>query len=442
MSVFKPHSKSTKGDTPNSNYSVVSSFKSIGESTQNLPPDVETEQDNRVAPTPVAEGEVEQELGVVVLPSVPRYLVVCHALVGELGKSIVVATTRGERWENNSAFPAATYSQVLNGFNLLELNARPDNATSPQIVLTNPNLALFTTSIQNTEFVKIASNAGFNGEFEYNTTGNAKYYLYLGSNNIFTETNTPLTDTQLILMLDLGEKSAGRTLAHQLCLQGMSPVVLSKEETAVYSRRDYSAKLNEIYRLNLIEVKLVTRNVNMPYDGVCRDRNGYEIHECYLHANTPINEPGDETLYRFAVYKDTPTVSWSLYHLYANHNATIEYFGSVWMLDPYLPSCVVSKDDQGGVELKFYAGVEQNDDGTLIINEFSTRYTNSLFPATADFTNAFNSVTITQAEATQTLSYAPDIFNPLTNTNATTSNYYGLSDLGYTALVIGAASIT
>jgi hypothetical protein len=445
MAVFKPHSKSGISTHTPSQYSVASPFTPIGESTQNVPPDTTTQQDNRISPTPTAGDKSEDFGGVVVPPKQRRILAVFHALIAPKGESIVVAATCGVRGKFNTIIPEGQTTAVLSGFVETVLNEK-ERKKSTYII--NPDLSTFANvSFSGWSFVD--SNGGIFGENEYSAGQLLLVYLYFNSEIPVTKTTREKSRSpfeELITEFNLGVRQAGRTEGANVCLSGgASPYSYRYSDLNLYKARGHGFLGDTLY--DLWRFKLHSETGVRSYGGHCRNEAGDPIHECGLNSvtNSPDNPPDlvaendEDVIFRFA-YPDQ-TKSYSLYHLYANHNAVIEYFGSVWMLDPYIPRCVVSKDDGGGIELTFYATLELDENNAPKEREFKTKYVNPDYPATADFTNSFNSTTITKEEATQTLKFPATTVNARINTDNSASNYYGLSELSYNAIIIGAASL-
>ncbi len=437
MPVYKPHSNSSVSTSSYSKYSVATGFTPIGESTQNVPPNLETEQDNRTPPKPEVETENTDVGGVIPFPQTPRYLVVCHALLSKVGKSIVVAATCGVRGDYNVIIPVGAVSNVLEGVMEVSLNKKQPPETTPEsYYLTNPNIQIF----ENLVFLPdswsvVESNGGANGEHEYNagTPMQVNYYYFESAMpSTVLAAYTYGDEVTLIRSFDLGVREAGRTEGYNVCLAlgGTGGTFESSYHNKKLLRKKGTGFINGL-RYFVEQIHLVEESGTRVYEGICRDENGDPIHECYVKLDSESSD-GEEIKESFTFAFTEIGSSFSFYHIYINYLGVIEYIGSVWVTDPFVPIGLVSKDDKGGIEV-----VIQTSEKEFI----KTNYVNPFYPANADFTNSFNAVTITKPEATQTLNFPANVVNVRANTDGSISDYYGLNELSYNAIIIGAASL-
>lgn len=459
---YKKHPKSTK-IVPYSNDTVYSSFVPYGE-TKTVAPDLTTIDDNRISHIPNQDAPIGEDVALVPIPSNRRWLVVCHAIESPPGLSAVVAITCAEKGHKNTTSVTAT-TTMPNGFERFTINEKPLTTD----FIKNPNLNNFENVIpfnsNNGEFAEhTVATSGFGGEFEYSPGKTVNVYVNISTSPSFSMfVSKDYKENETVETIYVGQGQANRTDAYKNCLSSGNKSSNFKISKAFVSYGSATYRTRYVYLAKVTIVEDIRGTVD--YEGYCRtpqpsgepNPNGEPMHECNLHHPTlnngggnpdndkpsenddPNNPPPNKRIYTYAAI-DPP--SYSLYNLFMNFQGKIEYFGSVWVLDPNLPTCVVSKTYSGDVDLKFTYAYEIGANDEVVYKEYYTKYRASKTKATANFSNSgAEMLTITPETASQTLTWQADTIQLLQNVDSSVSQYYGLGELGYVAIVIGAASV-
>jgi hypothetical protein len=438
--TFKPHRKSNHPvndkHTLYDDYSIYTPFTPAQPKKGGMPPDDTTTQDNKTPPKHEPEDEqTKPQTPIIPLAFEPtRYVIHVHALKAPIGESAVVAIQCGKKGKYNNNNNFSTVMPVYDGGNVVYLNKIPEetNKIENRVALqVNYPTQLSNFPGLNLSGFKVAgSNIGFNGEYEHSQP-NVVYYLKYANERLALSSSN-LGGTTLDTFT-LGKGIPLRTIAfsRENCLNGVSTVPY--DGTTIYTRTGYVDIGTSSYEI--LDFKVVRVSGTARYQGACSSE-----HECYIHlAETQENEEIIATGTASLTVTTTEEIQllnrdhlYSLYHIYLNWLGVIEYLGSLWVKDPALPVVHISRDNEDGLEVIITSpGISQH----------KTKYASAEYPATADFTNSFNTITISQPTAQTTVTYASNIIQWLTNDDSSQSKYYGLSELGYSALVVAAASV-
>ncbi len=431
---FKPHRKSNHPvndkHTLYDDYSIYTPFTPAQPKKGGMPSDDITTQDNKTPPKHEPEDEqTKPQTPIIPLAFEPtRYVIHVHALKAPIGESAVVAIQCGVWGKGNNNFTEGQVMPVYGGESIVYLNQKPQKSfeqTIKQQVINPANPSNF-PGLDMGVWGLGRSNIGKTGEFEYSTPDITLYVNFDGENININENNSGL----IIDTLHLGVGIPLRTMAYNAC--SVAPITINYSGKRIFTRSGVIVTGTEldskIYRIT--EYKLSGVSGTITYEGDCSGD-----HECHIHpTNDTENEDYVEKSGAYGLRIDTLTTlfTYSLYHTYLNWSGVIEYLGSLWVEDPALPVVHISRDNEDGLEVIITSpGISQH----------KTKYASAEYPATADFTNSFNTITISQPTAQTTVTYASNIIQWLTNNDSSQSKYYGLSELGYNALVVAAASV-